>query len=128
MACAADSADARVVAAHRAAVPAGRRATTGRHPPLSAGSGSAWARGQAPGPADEEREVLDELHREHRIPGACETDPLPMIGLAQLYRRDVPGLPEGPGDCDPLQVFWSPFNAHGPGRYDLELRTRRRRS
>ncbi|MDX3548306.1 hypothetical protein PV729_45695 [Streptomyces europaeiscabiei] len=89
---------------------------------------SAWAREQAPGPTDEERELLGELHQEHRIPGASEIDPLPMIGLAQLYRRDVPDLPAGPGDCDLLQVFWCPFNAHGPGRYDLELHLRWRRS
>jgi hypothetical protein len=89
---------------------------------------SAWAREQAPGPTKEERELLGELHREHRIPGASETDLLPMIGLAQLYRRDVPDLPTGPGDCDLLQVFWCPFNAHGPGRYDLELHLRWRRS
>lgn len=89
---------------------------------------SAWARGQGPGPTDEERELLGELHREHRIPGASETHPLPMIGLAQLYRRDVPDLPKGPGDCDLLQVFRCPFSAHGPGRYDLELHLRWRRS
>ncbi|WP_299542247.1 hypothetical protein [uncultured Streptomyces sp.] len=34
--------------------------------------------------------------------------------------------PTGPGDCDVLQVFWCPFNAHGPGRHDLELHLRRR--
>ncbi|MGW6556073.1 hypothetical protein [Streptomyces hydrogenans] len=51
-----------------------------------------------------------------------------MIGLAQLYRRDVPDLPVGPDGCDLLQVFWCPFHAHGPGRHDLELYLRRRRS
>ncbi|MFE9861132.1 hypothetical protein [Streptomyces sp. NPDC005780] len=89
---------------------------------------SAWAREPALGPTDEERELLNELGRNHRIAGAAETDPLPMVGLAQLYRRDVPDLPAGPGDCDLLQVFWCPFNAHGPGRYDLELHLRWRRS
>lgn len=89
---------------------------------------SAWAREEAPGPTDDERELLRELHREHRIPGVYETDPLPMIGLAQLYRRDVPDLPAGPGDCDLLQVFWCPFKAHGPGRFALELHLRWRRS
>ncbi|CAL9639459.1 hypothetical protein [Streptomyces sp. enrichment culture] len=56
-----------------------------------------------------------------------ETDPLPMTGLAQLYRRDVPDLPAGPGDRDLLQVFRCPFHAHGPGRYGLELHLRWRR-
>ncbi|MFB7671172.1 hypothetical protein ACFC26_07105 [Kitasatospora purpeofusca] len=85
---------------------------------------TAWARSEAPGPTDEERELLTELRREHRIPGASETDPLPMIGLVQLYRRDVPDLLPGPGGCDLLQVFWCPYEAHGPGRYDLELHLR----
>ncbi|MCX4822752.1 hypothetical protein OG883_23190 [Streptomyces sp. NBC_01142] len=89
---------------------------------------AAWARDPASGPTDEERELVDELRREHRIPGACETDPLPMIGLAQLYRRDIPDLPAGPDGCDLLQVFWCPFNAHGDSRYGLGLQLRWRRS
>ncbi|MEW2373742.1 hypothetical protein AB0940_30915 [Streptomyces sp. NPDC006656] len=51
-----------------------------------------------------------------------------MTSLAQLYRRDVPDLPAGPGDCDPLQVFWCPLDAHRPGRFDPELLLRWRRS
>ncbi|KOX25485.1 MULTISPECIES: hypothetical protein [unclassified Streptomyces] len=89
---------------------------------------AAWARDPASGPTDEERELLDELGRRHRIPGASETDPLPLIGLAQLYRRDVPDLPAGPRDCDLLQVFWCPFDAHGPSRHGLGLHLRWRRS
>ncbi|MFE2545730.1 hypothetical protein [Actinacidiphila glaucinigra] len=89
---------------------------------------SAWAREQGAGPTDEERELLHGLRREHRIPQASQAGPLPMIGLAQLYRRDVPDLPAGPGDCDLLQVFWCPFDAHGPGRYDLNLHLRWRQS
>ncbi|MEV7526779.1 hypothetical protein [Streptomyces sp. NPDC091371] len=87
-----------------------------------------WTRDAAPGPTDEERGLLEGLGQEHRIPGVTETDPLPLIGIAQLYRRDVTDLPAGPADCDLLQVFWCPFNAHGPGRYDLELHLRWRRS
>ncbi|MFB7578810.1 hypothetical protein [Streptomyces hydrogenans] len=87
-----------------------------------------WAREQNPGPTEEERELLAELSLEHRVPGASDVEPLPMIGLAQLYRRDVPDLPVGPDGCDLLQVFWCPFHAHGPGRHDLELYLRRRRS
>ncbi|MEU1077265.1 MULTISPECIES: hypothetical protein [unclassified Streptomyces] len=89
---------------------------------------AAWARERNPGPTEEERELLAELRLEHRLPEASETDPLPMIGLAQLYRRDVPDLPAKPDNCDLLQVFWCPFNAHGPSRYDLELHLRWRRS
>ncbi|MFF0292497.1 hypothetical protein ACFYST_02045 [Kitasatospora sp. NPDC004614] len=89
---------------------------------------TAWAREQNPGPTDEERELLDELRREYRIPDASETDPLPMIGLAQLYRRDIPDLPAGPDDCDLLQVFWCPFTAHGGSRFELALHLHWRRS
>ncbi|MFG2918860.1 hypothetical protein ACGF0D_38995 [Kitasatospora sp. NPDC048298] len=89
---------------------------------------AAWAREQSPGPTEEERELLAELDLEHRLPEVSQTDPLPMIGLAQLYRRDVPDMPPGPEDCDLLQVFWCPFDAHGPSRYDLNLRVRWRRS
>ncbi|MFE7632622.1 hypothetical protein ACFU7Z_01275 [Kitasatospora sp. NPDC057518] len=89
---------------------------------------AAWVREENPGPTAEERELLTELSREHRLSDVSETDPLPMIGLAQLYRRDVPDLPEGPDGCDLLQVFWCPFNAHGPNRYDFELHLHWRRS
>jgi hypothetical protein len=88
----------------------------------------AWAREPLSGPSEEERQLLDELRREHRIPDVCETDPLPLIGLAQLYRRDIPDLPVGPDGCDLLQVFWCPFHAHGPSRYDLLLHLRWRKS
>ncbi|MFI2302104.1 hypothetical protein ACH5AL_25140 [Actinacidiphila glaucinigra] len=89
---------------------------------------AAWAREQSPGPTKDERELLAELYLEHRLPEMSETDPLPMIGLAQLYRRDVPDMPPGPKDCDLLQVFWCPFDAHGPSRYDLNLHLRWRQS
>ncbi|MFF1922177.1 hypothetical protein ACFVW8_16615 [Streptomyces sp. NPDC058221] len=89
---------------------------------------AAWARDPDSGPTDEERELLQELGRKHRIPGASETDPVPMIGLAQLYRRDVPDLSRGPGDHDLLQVFWCPFDAHGHGGYGMALHLRWRRS
>ncbi|MFF3849084.1 hypothetical protein [Streptomyces sp. NPDC002328] len=89
---------------------------------------SAWAREPFTGLTDEERRLVDELGRTHRTPGASETDPLPLIGLAQLYRRDIPDLPAGPDGCDLLQVFWCPFQAHGPGRYEPLLHLRWRRS
>ncbi|MFI8004681.1 hypothetical protein [Streptomyces sp. NPDC086010] len=85
----------------------------------------AWARDR---PTDGERALLDELGRRHRVEGATDTDPVPLIGLVQLYRRDVPGLPPGPGGCDLLQVFWCPFEAHGPSRHGLAPHVRWRRS
>ncbi|WP_145503866.1 hypothetical protein [Streptomyces sp. CFMR 7] len=89
---------------------------------------SAWAREPNPGPTDEERLLLERLGREHRLDAAAESGPLPLIGLAQLYRRDIPDLPAGPGDCDLLQVFWCPFDAHGPTGYGMLLDLRWRRS
>ncbi|MFC8717850.1 hypothetical protein [Kitasatospora sp. NPDC057198] len=75
-----------------------------------------------------ERELvlIAELGRLHRMPDPLA--PVPLIALAQLYRRDVPDLPPGPDGCDLLQVFWCPFETHGPGRYERELVLRWRRS
>ncbi|MFC6593624.1 hypothetical protein [Kitasatospora paranensis] len=89
---------------------------------------AAWLRDPQRGPTDGEREELRELDRRHRVDGVDATDPLPLIGLAQLYRRDVPDLPAGPDDCDLLQVFWCPFDAHGPTGHGMLLDLRWRRS
>jgi hypothetical protein len=89
---------------------------------------SAWLREPNPGPTDEERRLLEQLRRIHRVSEAAATEPLPLIGLAQLYRRDIPDLPKGPDDCDLLQVFWCPFDAHGPTGHGMLLDLRRRRS
>ncbi|MEU6066758.1 hypothetical protein ABZ864_20290 [Streptomyces sp. NPDC047082] len=73
------------------------------------------------GPTDEEREVLASLGHEHRVSGLGDTDPIPLVPLAQLFARDVPGLvvPEG---RDLLQVLWYPFDAHGsPPAPDVHL-------
>ncbi|MFI1567897.1 hypothetical protein ACH4ZX_33565 [Streptomyces sp. NPDC020490] len=89
---------------------------------------SAWLREPNPGPTDEERQSLRELGREHCVPDPAANGALPLIGLAQLYRRDIPDLPAGPDDCDLLQVFWCPFDAHGPTGYGMLLDLRWRRS
>lgn len=89
---------------------------------------SVRADGWSSGLTQEQRQHLDELRRGHRDPAARESDPLPLIGLAQLYRRDVPDLLPGPADCDLLQVFCCPFDAHGPSRYGMLLHLRWRRS
>ncbi|MFF9839490.1 hypothetical protein [Streptomyces sp. NPDC013740] len=50
--------------------------------------------------------------------------PVPFVGLAQLFRRDVPGLAAGPDDADLVQLFRCPFT-HGPyqeRRYHLRWR------
>lgn len=90
--------------------------------------GDAWARDPASGPTDEERELLTELEREHRVADLADTDPLPMLGVAQLYRRDVPDLRPGPEDHDLLQVFWCPFDRHGRTGYGMSVRLVWRRS
>ncbi|MEU6679065.1 hypothetical protein [Streptomyces sp. NPDC046925] len=88
----------------------------------------AWDRAPSSGPTEEERRLLDELGRRHRISGVSDADPLPMIGLAQLYRRDIPDLPAGPDGADLLQVFCCPFDAHGRYRCELLVHLRWRRS
>ncbi|MDH6140289.1 hypothetical protein P3T35_002297 [Kitasatospora sp. GP30] len=88
----------------------------------------AWARDVAPGPTDEERVLLKELERKHRVPDLADTDPVPLIGVVQLYQRDVPGLSAGPDGCDLLQMLWCPFEAHGPSGYGPALRVAWRRS
>ncbi|MEV6103337.1 hypothetical protein AB0M28_01315 [Streptomyces sp. NPDC051940] len=80
------------------------------------------------GITDEDRALLKELERPHRLDGPADTDPLPMLAVAQLYRRDLPDLAEGPDGCDLLQVFWCPFDAHGPTRYGMSVHLRWRRS
>ncbi|MFE7590088.1 hypothetical protein ACFU6K_11830 [Kitasatospora sp. NPDC057512] len=91
----------------------------------------AWGRapesGVRPGPTNAEREVLASLKRGRHAPWLANTDPIPLMAVAQLYRQDVPNLIGGPGDCDVLQVFWCPFDAHGAG-YELSLHLRWRRS
>ncbi|MBP0449058.1 hypothetical protein J5Y04_05805 [Kitasatospora sp. RG8] len=89
---------------------------------------TAWARDPSSGPTDEERQLLGELRREYRLEPEDAAAPTPLIGLAQLYRRDLPDLPAGPDGCDLLQVFWCPFDLHGPTGYGMHLDLRWRRS
>ncbi|AJE43362.1 hypothetical protein [Streptomyces nodosus] len=89
---------------------------------------SAWRREPGSGPTDEERLLLKQLDQGHRVEESAANSPLPLIGLAQLYRRDIPDLPAGPDGCDLLQVFWCPFDAHGPTGYGMLLDLRWHRS
>ncbi|MFE5714098.1 hypothetical protein ACFQ7J_25175 [Streptomyces sp. NPDC056501] len=89
---------------------------------------SAWARKPYKGLTVEELRLVEELRRDHHVPGVSENDPLPMLGLAQLYARDVPDLPAGPDGADLLQVFWCPFDAHRPTGHSMLLHVRWRRS
>ncbi|NBE53436.1 hypothetical protein [Streptomyces boluensis] len=89
---------------------------------------AAWDRDPESGPTEQERALLAELAQKHRVAGLADTDPLPMIGVAQLYRRDLPDLPAGPDGADLLQVFWCPFDRHGRTGYGMSLDLRWRRS
>ncbi|MCQ4084360.1 hypothetical protein NGB36_28205 [Streptomyces sp. RB6PN25] len=84
----------------------------------------AWSRQPGPdgrrGPTDEEIARLTALEATHHVPGLRNTDPIPLLPLAQLFRHEVPGL-EGPAGHDLLQIFWCPFDAHGDGRHDLSV-------
>ncbi|MFE0704673.1 hypothetical protein [Streptomyces sp. NPDC058872] len=54
-----------------------------------------------------------------------DADPIPMLAVAQLWARDIPDL-TGPEGHDLLQVFWCPFEAHGPDQsVDVVLKWRR---
>ncbi|MFD7500488.1 hypothetical protein [Streptomyces sp. NPDC059850] len=87
----------------------------------------AWRRDPHRGPSDEERETLAGLETGLHAPELRDTDPIPMLAGAQLFTRDVPGL-TGPEGCDLLQVFWCPFEAHGPDQtMDVVLKWRRAR-
>ncbi|QNS06790.1 YwqG family protein [Streptomyces xanthii] len=96
-----------------------RRTATRLHPR----PGSPTARDSSVGgpmlwPTDEPWPVCPTPHK-----GADR--PLPLIGVAQLYRRDVPGLPH-PELGDVLQVFWCTFEGHTDGAYDMHAELRRR--
>ncbi|MBW5485104.1 hypothetical protein [Streptomyces bambusae] len=74
---------------------------------------------------EDERRTLDAIAPGRHAPGLQDEDPIPMLAVAQLYARDVPDL-AGPEGCDLLQVFWCPFEVHGPDRtIDVVLTWRR---
>lgn len=53
-----------------------------------------------------------------------EDGPVPLMGIAQFFQRDVPGLAAGPDGADLVQLFRCPFT-HGPyleRRYRLRWR------
>ncbi|GAA3063396.1 hypothetical protein GCM10017562_31090 [Streptomyces roseofulvus] len=90
----------------------------------------AWARtpapGAMPGPTPEEGEILSSFKRGRHAPWLEDTDPIPLLAVAQLYARDVPGLGT-PAGQDLLQLLWCPFDAHH-GRHEPAVVLRRRRS
>ncbi|WP_328929469.1 hypothetical protein OG429_36140 [Streptomyces sp. NBC_00190] len=96
-----------------------RGTATRLHPRAgSPGAGDSHVGGPLLWPADEPWPTCDEPH-EHSGP---------LLAVAQLYSRDVPDLPAGPDGCDLLQVFWCPFDRHGPTGHGMHVRLRWRRS
>lgn len=72
--------------------------------------GAAWARTPVGAPlaiSEDERARLPDL--DGSLPPRLPGGPVPMIAVAQLYRRDVPGL-GGPAGADVLQVLWCPLD------------------
>ncbi|MFG2341810.1 hypothetical protein [Streptomyces yangpuensis] len=86
-----------------------------------------WVSGGGRPAGEEKQELLRALRDEYEVPGLADTDPIPLLGVAQFHRRDVPDLPVGPDGCDLLQLFWCPFDRHGEtGRaMHVELRWQR---
>lgn len=87
----------------------------------------AWRRTPNRGKTDEEIEIIGGFKRGRHAPHLSDTDPIPMLAGAQLYRRDVPGLPDT-GEGDLLQVFWCGFERHGDTRYEPYVHLRWRHS
>ncbi|MFG2751129.1 hypothetical protein [Streptomyces xanthophaeus] len=105
-----------------------RRTTTRLHPrPGSPGVADSHVGGPLLWPADEPWPVCEGPHGPDPDAPALRP-PLPLLAVAQLYAGDVPDLPAGPPGHDLLQVFWCPFDAHGPTGHGMYVHLRWRRS
>jgi hypothetical protein len=74
----------------------------------------AWARPRERGTnllTEDEKAVVDRVDDGAEI---AQDGPAPMVPVAQLYARDVPGLP-GPDGADLVQVLWCPFDHEDDG-------------
>ncbi|MFF4014113.1 hypothetical protein [Streptomyces sp. NPDC001843] len=87
----------------------------------------AWRRDPRSGPNAEEAGILAQFKRGRHAPHLADTDPIPLLAVAQLYRRDVPGLPDTE-EGDVLQVFWCGFERHGESRHQPYVQVRWRRA
>ncbi|MCX5402285.1 hypothetical protein [Streptomyces sp. NBC_00102] len=65
--------------------------------------------------SEDERRLLDGMAVGNHFPELRDDAPLPMLAVAQLLAADVPDL-DGQEGHDLLQVFWCPFEVHGPDR------------
>ncbi|WP_256107320.1 hypothetical protein [Streptomyces sp. ODS05-4] len=74
---------------------------------------------------EQERRTLDAMTAGRHDLDLPDDAPLPLLAVAQLRADAIPDL-RGPDGCDLLQVFWCPFEAHGPDHtVDVVLRWRR---
>ena len=74
----------------------------------------AWARPREHGTnllTEDEKAVVDRVDDGAEI---AQDGPAPMVPVAQLYARDVPGLPS-PDGADLVQVLWCPFDHEDDG-------------
>jgi hypothetical protein len=86
---------------------------------------AAWQRDPGRGPSAAEREILASLEPGPHAPDIGDEDPIPLLAAAQLFAHDILDL-DGPEGYDLLQVFWCPFEVHGPDRtIDVVLKWRR---
>ncbi len=89
---------------------------------------AAWARAAARGTdyelTDEELAQLPDY--DFSEPHNLVNQPIPLVSVAQLYRRDVPDF-AGPQDTDLLQVLWCPLD-HPDEGYNPSVRLYWRRS
>ncbi|KOG44329.1 hypothetical protein ADK75_36195 [Streptomyces virginiae] len=101
-----------------------RGRTTRLHPrPGRPGRHDSHVGGPMLWPYGEPWPICREPHR-RGSEGYAPDGPVPFVGLAQLLRRDVPGLAAGPDGADLVQLFRCPLT-HGPDqerRYHLRWR------
>lgn len=80
-----------------------------------------WARPDIESPTPEEQAIHD--RSEPKETDSPLTDPVPLLPVAQLYARDVPGLP-CPDGADLLQILWCPFMDHDDDIPAVQVRWR----
>ncbi|GAA3901616.1 hypothetical protein GCM10023084_62570 [Streptomyces lacrimifluminis] len=68
-----------------------------------------WSRPEDEPPTPEEQSLLS--RNKPKKTDSPHTDPVPLLPVAQLYARDVPGLP-CPDGANLLQILWCPFMDH----------------
>ncbi|MCM2418123.1 hypothetical protein LNW72_08520 [Streptomyces sp. RKAG293] len=79
------------------------------------------------GPTGDELQMLEVLEKRVTIGSERrDNEPIPLLAVAQIYKRDVPDMPV-PDGMDLLQILWCPFDAHGADN-GLDVRLKWRRS